>query len=45
VTARVPGLGKTAFDTVVGEASDLCPVSRLFAGAKVTAGATLESAP
>ena len=45
VTASVPGLGKTAFDTVVGEASDLCPVSRLFAGAKVTVDATLEPAP
>jgi lipoyl-dependent peroxiredoxin len=45
VTARVPGLDKTAFDTVAGEVSDLCPVSRLFAGAKVTAGATLEHAP
>lgn len=45
VTARVPGLGQTAFDTMAGEASDLCPVSRLFAGAKVTAGATLEPAP
>jgi len=45
VTASVPGLGKTAFDTVAGEASDLCPVSRLFAGAKVTVDATLEPAP
>lgn len=45
VTARVPGLGKTAFDTMAGEASDLCPVSRLFAGAKVTVDATLEPAP
>ncbi|MDQ2816495.1 MAG: OsmC family peroxiredoxin [Actinomycetota bacterium] len=45
VTAQVPGLDKTAFDTVAGEASDLCPVSRLFAGAKVTVGATLEPAP
>lgn len=45
VTARVPGLDKTAFDTVVGEASDLCPVSRLFAGAKITVDAALEPAP
>ena len=45
VTARVPGLGKTAFDTMAGEASDLCPISRLFAGAKVTVDATLEPAP
>ena len=45
VTARVPGLDKVAFHTVVGEARDLCPVSRLFAGAKVTIDATLEPAP
>ncbi len=44
VTATIPGLDKTAFDTVIGEASDLCPVSRLFAGAKITVDATLEPA-
>ena len=32
------------FDVVVGEASELCPVSRLFAGAKITVDATLEPA-
>lgn len=42
VTASIPGLDKAAFDTVIGEASDLCPVSRLFAGAKITVNATLE---
>ncbi|MGH3157318.1 MAG: hypothetical protein ACRDNF_12175 [Streptosporangiaceae bacterium] len=30
---------------VIGETSDLCPVSRLFAGAKITVDATLEPAP
>ena len=45
VTASIPGLDKAAFDTVIGEASDLCPVSRLFAGAEVIVDATLEPAP
>lgn len=44
VTARVPGLDQAGFDAVIGEASELCPVSRLFAGAKITVSATLESA-
>jgi osmotically inducible protein OsmC len=44
VTARVLGLDPADFDTVVSEASDLCLVSRLFAGAKITADATLEPA-
>jgi hypothetical protein len=39
VAARVPGLDKTAFDAVIGEASELCSVSRLFAGAKITVDA------
>ncbi len=42
VTARVPGIDPADFDAVVGEASELCPVSRLFAGAKITVNATLE---
>ena len=45
VTARVPGLDKADFDAVSAEASELCPVSRLFAGAKITVNATLEPAP
>jgi lipoyl-dependent peroxiredoxin len=45
VTASVPGLDKAGFDAVIGEASELCPVSRLFAGAKITVDAALESAP
>jgi hypothetical protein len=44
VTARVPRLDPAGFDAVIGEASELCPVSRLFAGAKVTIEATLEPA-
>ena len=44
VTARVPGLDKAGFDTAVSEASELCPVSRLFAGAMITVDATLEPA-
>ena len=42
VTASVPGLNPADFDAVIGEASELCPVSRLFAGAKITVDATLE---
>ena len=45
VTARVPGLDPAGFDAVIGEASELCPVSRLFAGARVTVAAALEPAP
>jgi lipoyl-dependent peroxiredoxin len=44
VTASIPGLDPAAFDAVISEASELCPVSRLFAGAKVTVDATLEPA-
>jgi osmotically inducible protein OsmC len=45
VTATGPGLDPADFDAVIGEASELCPVSRLFAGAKITVDATLEPAP
>ena len=45
VTARVPAMDPADFDAVIGEASDLCPVSRLFAGAKITVDAALEPAP
>jgi osmotically inducible protein OsmC len=44
VTAGVPGLDQAAFDAVAAEASELCPVSRLFAGAKITVNAALEPA-
>ncbi len=36
VKARVDGLDVTSFRAAVDEAAKLCPVSRLFAGAKVT---------
>ena len=45
VTAAVPGLDAAGFEAVIGEASELCPVSRLFAGAKITVDAALEPAP
>ena len=45
VAARIPGLDTAGFDAVIGEASELCPVSRLFAGAKITVDAALEPAP
>ena len=42
VHARVPGMDRGEFDTAVDEAAQLCPISRLFAGAKVTVEASLE---
>lgn len=45
VTARIPGLDQGAFDAVISEASELCPVSRLFSGAEITVDATLEPQP
>jgi lipoyl-dependent peroxiredoxin len=45
VTARVPAMDPADFDAVIGEASELCPVSRLFGGAKITVDAALEPAP
>ena len=36
VTARIDGLEVAGFRAAVDEAAKLCPVSRLFAGAKVT---------
>lgn len=42
VTASIPGLDPAGFDAVIGEASELCPVSRLFADAKITVNARLE---
>lgn len=42
VRGQVPGLDAAGFQAVVGEAAGLCPVSRLFAGAKITVGAELE---
>ena len=39
VTARVPGLDVSGFQAAVGEAAALCPVSRLFVGARVSVAA------
>ncbi|KQV08080.1 OsmC family peroxiredoxin [Leifsonia sp. Root112D2] len=44
VKAVVPGVDAATFQSIVDEASALCPVSRLFAGASITVDATLESA-
>lgn len=41
VEARVEGVDAEAFDSAVAAAADLCPVSRLFAGAKITVDARL----
>lgn len=45
VGAQVPGLDDSSFQAAVAEAADLCPVSRLFAGAKISVDAVLEPAP
>jgi lipoyl-dependent peroxiredoxin len=42
VRARVPGLDREEFDAAVTEAAQLCPISRLFAGAQVSVHAQLE---
>jgi osmotically inducible protein OsmC len=44
VRGRVPGLDPATFQSVVEEAADLCPVSRLFAGAQISITAELEPA-
>ena len=44
VRAEVPGLDEAGFRTAVDEAAELCPVSRLFAGARITVDAELASA-
>lgn len=43
IKARIDGLDADKFQRVVDEAAALCPVSRLFAGAKITVTAQLES--
>lgn len=42
VRAQVPGLDENSFQSVVAEAAALCPVSRLFAGAKISVAAALD---
>jgi lipoyl-dependent peroxiredoxin len=44
VRAQVPDLDADGFRAAVDEASALCPISRLFAGAHITVDATLECA-
>jgi osmotically inducible protein OsmC len=41
VQADVTGLDDAAFQSIVAEAADLCPISRLFAGASITVDAKL----
>lgn len=43
VRAKVPGMQAEAFDQAVAEAADLCPISRLFAGAAISVDAQLVS--
>lgn len=38
---RIEGMDPAGFASVVSEAAELCPVSRLFAGADITVNATL----
>lgn len=42
VRAQVPGLDDSGFQKIVEEAAALCPVSRLFAGAKISVDAVLD---
>ncbi|UXA07881.1 OsmC family peroxiredoxin [Mycobacterium sp. SMC-2] len=42
VTAQVAGLDAETFAAVVDQAAELCPVSRLFAGAEISVDATLD---
>lgn len=42
IKARVSGVDAAKFQRIVDEAAALCPVSRLFAGAKISVEAELE---
>lgn len=42
VEGSVPGMDAAAFEAAVGKAAELCPVSRLFTGAKITVAARLK---
>ncbi len=44
VSARVPGMDTATFDRSITETTEFCPISRLFAGARITVDATLEDA-
>ncbi|MBX3142106.1 MAG: hypothetical protein KF813_00005, partial [Trueperaceae bacterium] len=41
VRGKVPGASEQQFAVIVDEAGKLCPVSRLFAGARITVEAML----
>lgn len=43
VRGAVPGLDAERFASIVDEAAELCPVSRLFAGAEISVDAQLDS--
>lgn len=43
VRGTVPGIDAETFSSIVAEAGELCPVSRLFAGATITIDAQLVS--
>lgn len=45
VRGQVADLDAAGFQEAVGEAARLCPVSRLFAGAKISVDAALEPTP
>jgi lipoyl-dependent peroxiredoxin len=44
VVARIPDLDDRKFQSIVREAADLCPISRLFAGTHISVAAILEPA-
>jgi lipoyl-dependent peroxiredoxin len=43
VEALVPGIDAADFDAAVAEAAELCPISRLFAGARISIAARLDA--
>jgi osmotically inducible protein OsmC len=44
VVAHVPGIDDKQFQSIVREAAELCPISRLFAGTSISIEASLEPA-
>jgi osmotically inducible protein OsmC len=42
VIAQVMDIERDTFNAIVDEAVELCPISRLFAGATISVGATLD---
>jgi osmotically inducible protein OsmC len=44
VVAQVPGIDDKQFQSIVREAAELCPISRLFAGTSISIEASLEPA-